>query len=129
MSLVLMGLSFLICAMGTRLVSPAEGSYEEVMRSGVLVKAALHHGSDVSRREVRLYLCDLGSPSCPSWASVFLFLRHGSGAENPQISFPLCIQVPVANCPYLIFSKIPMEEIQRATQEVQKWRFIAGVRG
>ena len=61
-------------------MSPAEGSYEEVMRSGVLVKAALHHGSDVSRREVRLYLCDLGSPSCPSWASVFLFLRHGSGA-------------------------------------------------
>ena len=129
MSLVLMGLSFLICPMGTRLVSPAEGSYEEVMRSGVLVKAAFQHGGGVSRREVRLSPRDLGSPSCPSWASVFLFLRHGSGAENPQISFPLCIQVPVANCPYLIFSKIPMEEIRWASQEVQNGFLLLGLEG
>ena len=80
MSLVLMSLSFLICPIGTTLVSPAEGSYEEVMRSGVLVKAALQDGSGVSRSRVRLSPRDLESPSCPSWASVFLFLRHGSGA-------------------------------------------------
>ena len=80
MSLVLMSLSFLICPMGTRLVSPAEGSYEEVMRSGVLVKAALQDGSGVGRSRVRLSPRDLESPSCPSWASVFLFLRQGSGA-------------------------------------------------
>ena len=43
-SLDLMSLSFLIGPKGTRLLSPAEGSYEEVMRSGVLAKAALHHG-------------------------------------------------------------------------------------
>lgn len=54
MLLVLMRLSFPpICPMGTRLVSPAEGFYEEVMRSGVLVKAAFQHGGGVSRREVR----------------------------------------------------------------------------
>ena len=95
----------------------------------MLVQTTLQHGGGVSRSRVRLLLCDLRSLSCPSWASVFLFLRHGSGAENPQISFPLCIQVPVANCPYLIFSKIPMEEIRWASQEVQNGFLLLGLEG
>ena len=79
MSLVLMSLSFLICPMGTRLVSPAEGSYEEVMRSGVLVKAALQHGGGVSRSIMRLSPVNLDH-LLADWVSVILFLRHRSGA-------------------------------------------------
>ena len=105
MSLVLMSLSFLICPMGTRLVSPAEGSYEEVMRSGVLVKAALHHGGGVSRSRVRLSSCDLGSPSCPSWASVFLFFKtRKRGCIMPKFpssygSRPLLPLLPIPRLP------------------------------
>ena len=41
-----MSLSFLICTMGTR----AEVCCEEVMWSGVLGKAALHHGGAVGKQ-------------------------------------------------------------------------------
>ena len=48
-----MSLSFLICKMETR----TEGCCEEVMRSGVLAKAALHHGGVLTEAERgRLYV-------------------------------------------------------------------------
>ena len=46
----------------------------------MLAKTTLQHGGDGSRSRVRLSLHDLGSLSCPSWSSVFMFVRQGGGA-------------------------------------------------
>ena len=54
----------------------ANGCCEGVVRSGVLVKAALHQGGGISRSTERLSPCDLRSLSCPSWASVFPFVKQ-----------------------------------------------------
>jgi hypothetical protein len=117
-----MSLSFLICTMGTR----AEVCCEEVMWSGVLGKAALHHGGAVGKQSEAVSTIPQVT-FLPILGLSFLACKPGrEGGIIPKLPFSFRSRSLLT---WLHISHIPQNpngRMQRTIQEVLKRLFIAG---